>query len=237
MSVDSEALLAATGFIDPEITPAKLERAAGVPVRLAERVRAWMMGSGRQTWAPTKTQNAEKLRDKLSIEVAEAPGQEALPELVAAEWLLEVNEARHSVLEQWPALSLIGGLDTTEPPLAFDRKQDWLSLVASVEDPFRFLADLELGAALKLHVDVVRENYPELSDLITAAMFATITELAEKKRDLPPGKDASVRLWLGLEESVPLAKAEEQLAEAESPAPTTSKVTEETKTQAQKAGM
>jgi hypothetical protein len=235
MSIESESLLAATGFIDPVIDAPALERADAVPVRLAERVRTWLTGGRSHAWVPQRSYDPERLRERISADVADAPGMESLPEVLAAEWLLEVNDARRSCLERWPALHLQGGLDAREPPLAFDRKQDWLTMVGSVEDFFGFLTDLELGSALPDAVNMVREVYPDLSDLITEAMFATIVELADKKRDLAPGKERSARLWLGIEANVPLVQAAQQ--GQESPQKPPSKPAEDVKTQSQKAGM
>lgn len=203
MSVESESWLAATGVISPNATLYSPQRVAEIPARLANGVSRWLRGSTVGEWAPPKYVDPQKLRDRFVHTADELPGAVDL-DVVGAEWVNEVAEARQSLLDRWPGVPLRGGLTSTEPPLAHDAAQDWLGLVAVVEDPFRLLDDLEAGALLPAQLEVCTEVYPELMGVITVAAFKASVELAAKGTELPEAKELMLRLILGTEPEAPV---------------------------------
>lgn len=234
MSLESESLLAVTGCIKPRINES-LDRMGEVPDRLRVRIDRWLRGTTVKPWTPPPYHDPQKLRDRFVHTPDELEGHDGLDEMLAAEWVTEVKDARASLLTRWPGVPMRGGLTTTEPPLAHDAASDWLALVAVVEDPFRLLDELESGAMLPAQLEVFREVYPELSQVVIEATFNAVVDLAAKGTTLPESKERGLRMLLGTPDDEPIAVQRPE--EAPPPKPPSGKGPKaELQTVAQKSG-
>jgi hypothetical protein len=204
VSVESESLLAVTGCISPKINES-LSRMAELPDRLQGRIDRWLRSRGpARPWTPPPYHDPAKLRDRLIHTPDELRGHDGLDEVLAAEWVQEVKDARKSLVDRWPGIPLRGGLTALEPPLAHDAAWDWLALVAVVDEPLRLLDELEAGALLPAQLEVFQEVYPELTRVVTEAVFRVVVDLAARGTDLPETKERMLRLVLGTPEDQPI---------------------------------
>lgn len=235
MSLESESLLAVTGCIRPKIneSPARM---AEIPERLRTRVGRWLRGPARP-WTPPPYHDPAKLRERFAHTPDELDGHDGLDEVLAAEWVQEVKDARASLIARWPGIPLRGGLTSLEPPLAHDGAADWLALVAIAEDPFRLLDELEAGALLPAQLELFQEVYPELTRVVTEAVFSMVVDLAAKGTDLPEAKERGLRMILGTppDEPIVVPPAEEP-PPSKPPSAGKAERADALKTVAQKAG-
>lgn len=208
MSLESESWLAATGVITPNATRPSPDRVAELPLRLTNRVTRWLKGTEVGPWAPPKAHDPAKLRERFAHAPGELPGAHELGDVLGAEWVQEVNEARQSLLERWPGIPLRGGLTALEPPLSHDQAQDWLGLVAIVEDASRLCDELEAGALLPAELELFGEVYPSLMEVVVEAAFKAVVDLAARGTDLPEAKERMLRLVLGTPEDQPIVVAQ-----------------------------
>ena len=238
MSLLSESLLAVTGVIRPKPDDTSVGRADELLEQLKARARRWLGSSTVKPWTPPPSQGfatAEALRERLLYTPGEPEGVEHLGDAVlAAEWVLELKDAREQLCAAWPGMAMRGGLAEEEPPLSLDRTQDWLGLVAVVEDPTRLLHELEAGAVLPAQVAIFKSVYPDIMRQLVGDLFKALVDLQLKNRDLTPAKERSLRLVLGTppEEPILVAKPEEPPPGK----PKQSSEAQDTRTVAQKAG-
>lgn len=238
MSLESESLLAVTGVIKPRINES-LGRMAEVPGRIATRVQRWLASTGpARPWTPPPYHDPQKLRERFVHTPDTLEGVDGLDEVLAAEWVNEVAEARASLTDRWPGIPMRGGITAIEPPLSHDAAQDWLALVAIAEDPLRLVDDLDSGAALPAHVDLFAEVYPELMIVLTKAVMDAVVALVARGTELPEAKERGVRMVLGTPEDEPVVTAAPETTDSpkSSSAPADSGDTERLQTVAQRSG-
>jgi hypothetical protein len=236
MSDLSEALLATTGVIRPRPDDTSIGRAAELLAEFTARAGRWVGITDLKHWTPPSSQGfarPESLRERLMHTPAEPEGLSDLgDEVLGAEWVAELGDAREQLLAAWPAVVMRGGIEAEDVPLSFDRGQDWLALVAVVEDPFRLLHELEAGALVPAQLTLFESVYPDLHRVMLEQTGRALVELLAKRRGLSPAKDRLVRLVLGRPPDEPIL-----VPKAEEPAPETPPKSDgpDTRTVAQKA--
>ena len=199
MSELSEALLGVTGVIRPKPDATTVARADELLEEWRERCYRWVAAAPK-AWSPPSAQGYGKpdgIREALMHTPQEPEGVHDLgDDVLAAEWVLELEDAREQLLAAWPAVVLRGGGWEEEAPLSFDRAQDWLGLVSVIEDPKRLLFELESQAVVPAQLVLFESVNPGLYGVLVEETFKAVVDQQVKKRELTPAKERVVRLVL-----------------------------------------
>jgi hypothetical protein len=208
MSELSEALLGTTGVLRPRPDEQSIGKAAELLEAFRSRARRLPSITELRPWSPPSSQGFSKpdgIRERLMFTPDEPDGVHDLgDEVLAAEWVAELKDAREQLLAAWPAVPLRGGLDIDEAPISYDQGQDYLALVAVIEDPLRLLSECESGAVVPAQLDLFASVYPDLRRILGEEVFQGAVEVRTKRPDLAPPIERVVRLVLGTPADKPI---------------------------------
>lgn len=199
-----EALLACTGLLNPKVTDAKVEASFELVDRLTRRLARWVLKPELKPWAlpfgtddtehPQST-TAEKLYTKLGRPVRALEVEELSPE-ESQTFAAMASAARAAVVKLYPVAAPSDYLADLVFPLSPDEAQDFLAVVAVVDDPNRFLDEVEMGTLMPEQVSLFRLVYPSLYASLVNAVDDAIIDINTRKQDLDEGVETVLQVLL-----------------------------------------
>lgn len=192
-----EALVAVTGVIKPTVTDAKIEKSFVLVEKLKKRLRAWILKPEIRPWEMPTQHDPAKLFESLgrprdfSEEAAELGTHDAV------EYSNKVAAVRASLVKRYPLSVSKDYLDDTIFPPSEDEAQDWLALVAVVDEEDRLLDEVEMTTLMPEQVNIFRENFPSIYAALTETVDDAIVEVNTKKIELVEEVETVLQTLLG----------------------------------------
>lgn len=168
MSLESDALLGATGLFPKGIGDKEHLAALALPDKVAKRLRAWVL---RDEPVPMAFHPPPEDMDALFDKLAASPSESEVDGWLAAlgvdgtlgtDYFVGLTRARQLVVDAWPKFYTTGPAGPRVLPLSPDDIGDVWALVQVLEDPLRLVDEMGALTLEPAQARVFREAYPDL---------------------------------------------------------------------------
>jgi len=207
-------MVATTGFIAaPRPVTAEDQRMAEALLFSVAGRAASFIGMARQRPFEMQPQrDVRALRDALKVVITDTTWTEslasmmALDPVVAADYREEFEVARETALGAYPLTEIptMAGPVEVDPP--DDLQQEWLSIVAVLENVERMLDELEMYALTVIQVEKFKMVYPELHAFMASVFDEEMANrrALEPEWVLPEDKETSLRIFKAMVAEEPI---------------------------------
>lgn len=194
MSLESDALLAATGILAPSIGPRELAASQAVPAVWEKRLRAWVTAP-QAPFAYKPPPNLERVWMRL----AAPPSQAEIEPLVAAlgvddpmfvaDYWLGLMAARNHMVAIWPKWTIMTLSGPHLLPLSQDDIEEVSSVLSVLENPDTLLSELYSRTITANQVAAFKVAFPDLYDFANSILDDAIAAQLAKNFDWAPPWD------------------------------------------------
>lgn len=205
MSLISEALVATTGFIEPKpITPEDVRMAEALLVSLSMRARGFIQLEQQRPFEMQRQRDVMATRDLLKTTLTDTYLADlivSIDPLEGADYRETLETAREIALGAFPLTEFGTISGPVEVPPGDDDSQEWLAVLAVLDDVERMIDELEMFCLTAGQVTRFKLVYPELH----AFMKQVFDEEMANQMVAAPGwclsedKESALRVFLGLE--------------------------------------
>jgi hypothetical protein len=216
MSLQSDALLAATGIFPKDITPKEHAASEGVVATWTKRLTSWVKSEdqGEFVFVPPK-KDLDKVFETLAKDLdaeevgAWFDGLGAENVDLQIDYVSSLGRAREYIIEAWPKYSLEGPTGPKVLPLSHDDAAEVWSLLQIVDDPDRLLDEMGAWTLTMSQAAAFTECYPDLYKHANKVITMAMTEKSAKDPawDLGLQREAILRTFRGLAPETPQAPA------------------------------
>lgn len=206
MSLVGEALVATTGFLGGlrQVTEEDVRLAEALLTSVAARAAHFIQREKQRPFKMQPQRNVQGIRRSLQAvltDTAKAEAINGIEPVLGADYLDTFEQARDIALACYPVTEIpaMNGSIDLDPPE--DEQQEWLSILAVLEDVERLLEELEMFALTVTQVSRFRDVYPELHAFMASVFDEEMAERtnADPKWTLTEDKESALRVFKGME--------------------------------------
>lgn len=210
MSLISEAMVATTGFLSPRpISDEDVRLAEALLVSVSTRAAGFIAREKQRPFTMQPQRDVQATRQALLTILTATVKMDAIQTIdpvVGADYLEALEVARETALGCYPIVqveTMAGPLEVDPPE---DEQQEWLSILAVLDDVERLVDELEMFALTAVQVEKFRFVYPELHAFL-AQVFDE--EMGKLMADVPgwalsEDKESALRIFKGMVAEEPI---------------------------------